>query len=249
MPIRHSASFLQTFHTGQTAAQRTAAAGTATPTDRMDPDPAAVAFAKGQRYAPVTGPAANTSYSAEISGWTVKFGSGLLTEKQASYLVSLAQTRDSAPEVVEGLKIRLEQGLAKFAASQVIDGFKKLPAKPVELNDRFQPPVATTNSAKEAPVKVEDGRYAVEEDGTLKFFRVTNGRKPGYVFLNVQASDEWYPVRNVTRIREVLAIIAKDPKAAMVRYGHELGECGKCGRTLTDEASRAAGIGPICAAK
>jgi hypothetical protein len=153
------------------------------------------------------------------------------------------------PEVVEGLKIRLEQGLAKFAASQVIDGFKKLPAKPVELNDRFQPPVATTNSAKEAPVKVEDGRYAVEEDGTLKFFRVTNGRKPGYVFLNVQASDEWYPVRNVTRIREVLAIIAKDPKAAMVRYGHELGECGKCGRTLTDEASRAAGIGPICAAK
>jgi uncharacterized protein DUF6011 len=35
----------------------------------------------------------------------------------------------------------------------------------------------------------------------------------------------------------------------MVRYGQELGECGHCGRTLTDEASRAAGIGPVCASK
>ncbi|MES2342166.1 MAG: DUF6011 domain-containing protein [Pseudomonadota bacterium] len=28
-----------------------------------------------------------------------------------------------------------------------------------------------------------------------------------------------------------------------------MGECGRCGRTLTDEASRAAGIGPVCASK
>jgi hypothetical protein len=94
--------------------------------------------------------------------------------------------------------------------------------------------------------KVEDGRYAVEVAGELKFFKVTNGRNAGFVFLDVQASDEWYAIRNVTRIREVLALIAVDPKAAMIRYGHELGQCGRCGRTLTDEASRAAGIGPIC---
>jgi len=29
-------------------------------------------------------------------------------------------------------------------------------------------------------------------------------------------------------------------------YGTELGECGVCGRTLTDEKSRAYGIGPVC---
>jgi hypothetical protein len=109
---------------------------------------------------------------------------------------------------------------------------------------------AAARKAPAAPMaEVADGRYAVEEDGTLKFFKVKNGGRPGFVFLDIQASDEWHAVRNVTRIREIVALIAQDPQAAMIRYGHELGECGRCGRTLTDEASRAAGIGPICASK
>lgn len=95
-------------------------------------------------------------------------------------------------------------------------------------------------------VEVADGRYAIEENGTLKFFRVKNGNRAGFVFLDIQASDDWHSIRNVTRIRAILALIAQDPHAAMVRYGHELGVCGRCGRTLTDEASRAAGIGPVC---
>jgi hypothetical protein len=99
------------------------------------------------------------------------------------------------------------------------------------------------------PAEVADGRYAVEEDGVLKFFKVKNGRRPGFIFLDIQASDEWHSVRNVTRISSVLALIAVDAKAAMIRYGQELGECGHCGRTLTDAASRAAGIGPICQGK
>lgn len=96
------------------------------------------------------------------------------------------------------------------------------------------------------PVVVADGRYAVEEDGVLKFFKVKNGRRPGFVFLDIQASDDWFPVRAADRRAAILASIAQDPKAAMIRYGKELGECGRCGRTLTDEASRAAGIGPVC---
>ncbi len=35
-------------------------------------------------------------------------------------------------------------------------------------------------------------------------------------------------------------------QAAQV-YGQELGHCGRCGRTLTNDASRALGIGPECA--
>jgi hypothetical protein len=106
-----------------------------------------------------------------------------------------------------------------------------------------------TAKVKAAPVAVTDGRYAVEEDGVLRFFKVKNGSRPGFVFLDIQASDEWHSVRNVARIRAVLTLIAADPTEAMVRYGRELGVCGHCGRTLTDEASRAAGIGPICASK
>jgi hypothetical protein len=101
-------------------------------------------------------------------------------------------------------------------------------------------------SAPVSTPEVADGRYAVEENGVLKFFKVKNGRRPGFVFLDIQASNEWYEIHNLTRIQQVLAEIAKDPQAAMVRYGRELGICGRCGRTLTDEASRAAGIGPIC---
>lgn len=41
--------------------------------------------------------------------------------------------------------------------------------------------------------------------------------------------------------------VVSDPEAAMARFGHEIGRCGYCGRTLTDAESRARGIGPVCA--
>jgi hypothetical protein len=101
--------------------------------------------------------------------------------------------------------------------------------------------------------KVVEGRYAVEFDGKLRFFKIdvpTEGRWTGYTFVKEQASDELYPVKNRDRREGVLAAIRSyGIEAAMVRYGHELGVCGRCGRTLTDEDSRAAGIGPICASK
>lgn len=34
--------------------------------------------------------------------------------------------------------------------------------------------------------------------------------------------------------------------AARERYGREIGRCGICNRTLTDEESRRIGIGPVC---
>lgn len=100
-------------------------------------------------------------------------------------------------------------------------------------------------AAKPVPVEVADGRYAVEENGELKFFKVKNGRRPGFVFLDIQASNDWFPIRVATRRAAILATIAADAHAAMVRYGQELGECGRCGRTLTSEY-RKLGIGPVC---
>jgi len=43
--------------------------------------------------------------------------------------------------------------------------------------------------------------------------------------------------------------IAADPKGAAVRYGQQSGTCSCCGRELSDPASIALGIGPICADK
>lgn len=98
---------------------------------------------------------------------------------------------------------------------------------------------------------VPAGRYAIEADGVIKFYAVdrpTEGKWAGYTFVKVQASDDLFPVKGQAA-KAVLAAIAVDPKAALVRYGHAIGKCGLCGRTLTDEESRAAGIGPVCARK
>jgi hypothetical protein len=115
--------------------------------------------------------------------------------------------------------------------------------------DRDDALALTWASKKES---IKPGRYAVEIDGTLKFYKIdtpTEGRWAGRTFVSVQASDELYPVRNRTAREEILAVIAVDPEAAMRRYGQEIGRCGHCNRTLTDETSRRNGIGPICADK
>lgn len=109
------------------------------------------------------------------------------------------------------------------------------------------------NAKADGPIpEVPAGRYAVEnEQGVLAFYvvdRPTEGRWAGYTFVRVMASDEEHRV-SMRAAKPILAKIQSDPKAASARYGRELGVCGVCNRTLTDEASRAAGIGPVCADK
>lgn len=100
---------------------------------------------------------------------------------------------------------------------------------------------------------VPAGRYAVEtEEGHLAFYcvdRPDEGKWAGYTFVKVMASDEEHAVKGAARNAVLAKIVAAGPKAASIRYGQEIGCCGVCGRTLTDEESRAKGIGPICAAK
>lgn len=46
-----------------------------------------------------------------------------------------------------------------------------------------------------------------------------------------------------------LTAIAADPRGEAIKYGQRTGTCSCCGRTLTNEGSIEAGIGPICASK
>lgn len=88
-----------------------------------------------------------------------------------------------------------------------------------------------------------NGRYAVENaEGVLRFYVADHEG------LFVQASDELHRVHPSGQ-EAVIEAIAADPETASRRYGTELGRCGRCNRTLTDEVSRAAGLGPVCAAK
>lgn len=103
---------------------------------------------------------------------------------------------------------------------------------------------------------VPAGRYCIETvsaDATneLAFYKVdrpTTGKWAGYVFVrHMIGGDE----RNVpfAQTKGILARIAEDAKGAAIRYGHEIGECGRCGTRLTNDESRAYGIGPDCRAK
>lgn len=93
-------------------------------------------------------------------------------------------------------------------------------------------------------------RYAIREaDGVVRFYRVKQGNKPGFWFIDIQASDSTYPIKNYARKESILRAIAQDPEAALRLYGTELGSCGHCGRILTDPNSIAEGIGPVCLGK
>lgn len=63
-----------------------------------------------------------------------------------------------------------------------------------------------------------------------------------------------YTSDDTTRVRlavptqlDIIRRIAADPTAAASLFGHEFGRCGVCGRGLTNDDSRARGIGPVCA--
>jgi len=74
-------------------------------------------------------------------------------------------------------------------------------------------------------------------DGDVSVLRVIGGH-----------SDQVLAPAQAVALLERIAC-TEDIPAAIVTYGVELGVCGRCGRHLTDEDSRAAGIGPDCAAK
>jgi len=48
---------------------------------------------------------------------------------------------------------------------------------------------------------------------------------------------------------QLLSYIERDPQRHLEAFGKLIGHCGVCGRELTDDVSRAAGIGPVCAGK
>lgn len=136
-------------------------------------------------------------------------------------------------------------GLTHNSVSEVRECYRTRPS----ARRTVAPLVEEVNRIK---VGVPAGRYAIEVDGVVKFFKIDRpdeGRWKGYTFVSEQAGDTDHSVRNPERRRMVTARIAANPSAASKRYGQEIGSCGVCGRTLTDAESRTYGIGPVCRVK
>lgn len=171
----------------------------------------------------------------------------LATEAQTGFIQSLLRERETdrlSDQQRDWLESQPDFArLNRGQASRVITALQGLPKRSIEEK-------AATQGGPEG---VPNGRYAVTEgDGILRFYKVntpTDGRWAGFTFVEVQASDELHPLKDRSRRARVLALIAEDPREAMLRYGREIGSCGHCGRTLTNPLSREIGIGPICRAK
>lgn len=173
----------------------------------------------------------------------------LISTAQLHYLTTLVEARIGRK--LTTYEVLRAQKLSRRRAGKIIARELELRDERLDREHNGPGPDRETEAAKTPPVP--DGRYAVMHgDGVLRFYKVntpTEGRWDGFTFVQVQASDELHPVRNRSQRMAVLDAIADDPQSAAERYGREIGECGVCGRTLTDEASRARGIGPICADK
>lgn len=113
---------------------------------------------------------------------------------------------------------------------------------------------APSESHKTAEVlpDVPAGHYAVISrtgNNDLDFFRVDRpieGRWAGRTFVKrIIGGRPDQAIRNAEQ-RQALERIANDIPGAAQIYGQQVGRCCICNRTLTDEVSRAAGIGPDC---
>lgn len=174
------------------------------------------------------------------------------TAKQISFynslldtIVRLAPAGEFDPAVVAACRENYPS-LTTKEASDAIERAKR-------TLDRLKAayPARAEHSIAASAASVPSGHYALTVDGIVKFYRVnavTEGKWAGYTFVDAQASDDYHKVgRDASKV--VLGAIAADPEAAMRLYGLELGVCGHCRRTLTNEESRQFGIGPVCRGK
>lgn len=169
-----------------------------------------------------------------------------LIQERAAVLARMAEPQMEGQDAIRARFVLQPGMLARVntgAASVLIDWLRGI--------SRDEPVRTNARPANEPGVDVPAGRYAlVDEQGVTKFYvvdRPEDGRWAGYTFLNALGSDERYPIRDRSTKARILGEIAADLDGARVRYGMEIGRCACCGRTLTDETSRAAGIGPDCA--
>jgi hypothetical protein len=194
------------------------------------------------RVAPVAAPVVSATVEPPMTGAQASYLSGLLS-----------QLAVLAPEVyaVAGPWVTArEETMSKRVASDVI-GRLKAQTETARANPVASAPVsanalapAAFASAYVTKAQVKPGRYALVSDEGIKFYRVRES-KAGNLYVCIVAGSEEHYVKGGSAI---LNAIAADSEAGP-RWGQQIGSCFVCGRQLTDDDSRAKGIGPTCAGR
>jgi len=189
------------------------------------------------------------------------------TERQIAFMKKLTVEKlatnaagDADPEgrtVADILALLGDEGVAQYwdaiAAKSVKDVsvlIDRLMAAPSKQKQAARP------NGRGAQTDVPQGHYAVPSltgNNDLDFVRVdrpTEGRWEGYTFVKRIIGGHPDVAIRGKQAQDLLAAIAEfGVKRAAETYAHEFGRCYVCNRTLTDETSRALGIGPDCRAR
>lgn len=203
-----------------------------------------------------------TTVSGQVAAALVKTGvnpGSLASVAQLGFIRSLVTEREvpaTGGPFGRGRELATgEQPLLGTTASAIINWLKQ---QPFDLSANV-PTVSTrpeTTPVRAAYATVGEGYFAVASltgNNDFDFFRIdrpTEGRWAGYTFVKrVIGGNADAPVRGLTARRAVDAILAAGERESARLYGQEIGRCGMCNRHLTDETSRAYGLGPDCRKK
>ena len=197
--------------------------------------------------------------TSEESAFMLDQNLGMMNKGQASDAIKALLACNNLPVVVGPPKVDAPR-IGEITGQPDTSGESDEPVQQIieiPLDDSQPDVVAPVQGLGTKAPDVPQGYFFINDptetdpDKVEKFFRIRHGKVgtkwEGYVFLDVQASDFFFPVRDPRRRQQIIAEIMKDPIAAMNEYGMRLGRCGVCGRTLTDRHSILRGIGPICA--
>lgn len=158
-----------------------------------------------------------------------------LSEKQIKFVNDLLAER-----VHEYTETEVAEAKADWRKGRaMIDALKAAPRKP------YQDPAPARERLDFA--SIPDGNYAIRVDGVVKFYRVST--RNGYKNVQVRASDDLHPVFGKGGIAVLHRIVEFGLEKSQMLFATELVRCWRCGKSLTDETSRAVGMGPDCAAK
>jgi Family of unknown function (DUF6011) len=180
------------------------------------------------------------------------------TTPQIKFIRDLAASREIPAEHADYMTAQHEAmdagTMTKSFASKLIGRLLALPEikaapKPAsELRDIV---------AENAPLwTVPDGYYALDnlkadeqDTNPVLFYRIKTAKSSGKQWVTrVVGGDHDFLIKG-KQGQEVINRIHSDVQTAARRYGHEIGKCSCCNRTLTQRLSRELGIGPVCADK
>lgn len=211
-------------------------------------------------------PADHTGHAVDLTKLSKKAATKLIdelkldairkpTEGQWSFLDSLVSNRDPNGELTKILQALKDDPDTSFElVSATINAVKVMPvvATPTDTTLGTDAALWDELAGSLADLGGQHGaRFAVDtEDGAsnkLAFWVVV--RRGTRIFLNQYIGGSGAVRVRMSRpaqLAVVKKIHAAGPRDAMIRFGHELGVCGRCGTELTDDTSRANGMGPVC---